>query len=34
MIFLSMLPALNENSERESNPVPLTLYLYYLDQDS
>ena len=28
MTFLPMLPSVNENSERESNPMPYPLYLY------
>ena len=28
MIFFPTLPSVNENSERESNPIPWSLYLY------
>ena len=28
MTFLPMLPSVNENSERKSNPMPYPLYLY------
>ena len=29
MAFFPMLPSVNKNSERESNPMPQPLYLYF-----